>query len=216
MILAVLALAVLSQDSQGECVSAYGQTRCPRTPWGKCVAAYGEIFCGDPSPHIFRFLESPPPITCVTGSGTGACGYDCKNAYGQVKCAKTPWGRCEASYGALTCSDPATPPRTEGRMDCVSAYGKQACGFDCKAAYGEVACAKTEWGRCIAAYGQVTCGDPPRWALRHRDLPQVSCLSAYGKAVCGYGCQAGYGQVACSSNPWGRCLAAYGRVTCNQ
>lgn len=99
---------------------------------------------------------------CVSGYGRTACGYSCTAAYGVVRCAATPAGRCEAAYGKVTCWDPprwvfaryrGRPPQAQ----CVSAYGDIACGYGCEAAYGEVACASSPGGRCVAAYGELVC-----------------------------------------------------------
>jgi hypothetical protein len=116
MIALTIAVALLSQVPQIECVTAYGDTRCPRTPWGKCVAYAGKIFCGDPAPQAFTPYQDPPqvecvcqrdiePVSCLAAYGTAACGYDCKAAYGNVACASSPWGRCVAANGKITCSD---------------------------------------------------------------------------------------------------------------
>ena len=94
---------------------------------------------------------------------------------------------------------------------CVSGYGKSACGYDCVVAYGDVACARTPFGACIAAYGIVYCWDPSYFAGR-----KAECLAAYGDVACGYDCTSGYGEVKCSSNPYGTCTAAYGHVVCSE
>lgn len=218
VILTTLTLFALSQHPQVDCVSAQGQTRCSRTPWGKCIATNGRVFCGDPSYEALNVGLDVPRVSCLAANGTAACGYDCKSANGEVACAKTPWGRCLARQGHVTCADPklvawGVEPEP---IECASAYGEVACGYDCKAAYGQLACAQTQWGKCLAAAGRVTCGDPSRMAFRGGRVPeQVQCTTAYGQTACGYDCKAAYGQLQCASAPWGRCVAAYGQVTCS-
>lgn len=107
--------------------------------------------------------------------------------------------------------------RSREEPQCVSAYGRTACGFSCVAAYGVVRCADTSAGRCEAAYGKVECWDPAPWVFsRYRRVPQAQCISAYGEIACGYGCEAAYGEVACAGSPGGQCVAAYGEVTCSR
>jgi hypothetical protein len=38
-----------------------------------------------------------PPAECKSAYGQTECGYGCVAAYGEVKCAKTPEGRCQAA-----------------------------------------------------------------------------------------------------------------------
>lgn len=180
---------------------------------------------GHPEPRGPR-----PPAECKSAYGVTECGYGCVAAYGKVKCAQTPEGRCEAAYGEITCWDPRDdgPPRRERGerggwrgapgATCESAYGKTACGFSCVAAYGEVKCAETAMGVCKSAYGQVVCWDPPRRVVREYGGtgPKAMCEASYGKIGCGYGCVASYGQVGCASAPDGACEAAYGKVTCSR
>ena len=125
---------------------------------------------------IFAATESvradETEATCVSAYGATACGYDCQAAYGQVRCARTPEGRCSAAYGEIACWDPAEHgwhgwhryPRRRWRRwpraQCVSAYGTTRCGYNCTAAFGQVACAASPEGRCFAAYGEVSCMDP--------------------------------------------------------
>lgn len=106
----------------------------------------------------------------------------------------------------------------EIEAECISGYGKTACGYSCIAAYGTVRCAATPAGTCESAYGKVACWDPPRWVFsRYRGrVPKAECESAYGQIACGYHCESAYGQVACASSPAGRCVAAYGEVVCSR
>lgn len=166
-----------------------------------------------------------PPAECKSAYGKTECGYGCIAAYGDVRCARTPEGRCQAAYGEITCWDPVDdappmPPRprphepreSRNGADCKSAYGKTACGYACEAAYGDLQCAATPLGVCHAAYGKITCWDPPRWV---RGGEKASCEAAYGQVACGYRCLAAYGKIKCASSPDGACTAAYGDVTCS-
>lgn len=87
------------------CVSAYGVVKCSRTPQGRCLAAYSKVVCGDPPRRMFR-RGRPRQLECKAGYGDVACGYGCVAAYGQVKCSRTPAGRCQASGGSVVCWDP--------------------------------------------------------------------------------------------------------------
>ncbi|MBX7113472.1 MAG: hypothetical protein K1X64_03990 [Myxococcaceae bacterium] len=100
---------------------------------------------------------------CISAYGAKACGYACEAAYGQVKCAQTPYGACLAANGTLTCWDP--PVRHAHRMrntpaaQCLSEYGTTACGYGCVAQYGAIKCAQTPGHHCYADSGQLFCSD---------------------------------------------------------
>ncbi|MCA2979976.1 MAG: hypothetical protein INH41_08865 [Myxococcaceae bacterium] len=85
------------------CVAAYGQVRCARTPLGACHAAYGEVKCFDPPAGEGDFRI---PAECRSAFGQTACGYGCVAAAGQVRCAQTPLGACQAASGDVVCFDP--------------------------------------------------------------------------------------------------------------
>lgn len=105
-----------------------------------------------------------PKPTCTTAFGKTACGYVCKAAYGEVACAKTPWGACRAAFGKVVCSDgdPAwlndltAPPTAE----CVATRGEVACGWNCEAAFGQARCARRPYGTCKVSNGNVSCSTP--------------------------------------------------------
>jgi hypothetical protein len=217
------------------CVKAYGDVQCAQTPWGRCAAAYGRVVCGDPLPPQGGFSPIPgrfgrigriPPVQCESAYGMTACGYDCKAAYGVVRCAQSPWGRCLAQGGQVICSDPSAwgffPGAVEdGGSDykCHPTQGGVVCGYNCiQAPGGRVHCSQTPYGVCQSTFGlRVKCWDPAPEALDQSQVAeQARCLSAYGKTECGYGCKAAYGEVACSDIPGGKCEAAYGKVTCAQ
>ncbi len=69
---------------------------------------------------------------CISAYGVKACGYSCEAAYGQVKCAQTPYGACTAEYGQLVCWDPPRIPRL-----------RSAPAAQCVAEHGQVKCAET-------------------------------------------------------------------------
>ncbi|MCE9579217.1 MAG: hypothetical protein K8W52_39200 [Deltaproteobacteria bacterium] len=88
------------------CVASYGQVRCADSPMGACAASYGNITCWSPSTDVRRaYRESGPAAQCVSEYGTTACGYGCAASYGEVRCAETPQGVCQAAYGQITCSN---------------------------------------------------------------------------------------------------------------
>lgn len=148
--------------------------------------------------------------SCVTSFGKTACGFDCKAAYGEIKCAQTAQGTCSASFGTITCWDPPSS-NSDGRRyrghssgdggrrggysrggrgaqsTCESAYGTTACGYGCVAAYGTIKCAQTPGAQCLAAYGQIACG---------------------------FNCEAAYGSVQCARTPRGACVASNGALQC--
>jgi len=163
---------------------------------------------------------TPAQAECKSAYGQTVCGFGCIAAYGDVKCARTPEGRCQAAYGEITCWDPDTehphrrhhaPPEEPGAT-CRTAYGKTACGHDCTIAFGDIKCAQTPLGVCHAAYGKLVCWDPPRWV---RGTEKAHCETAYGDIACGYRCVAAFGKIRCASSPRGACKAAYGDVVCS-
>lgn len=85
-----------------DCKAGYGMVRCSSHPDGVCHVANGAVRCSNPI-----VLQQGPEQACKSAYGNTACGYDCKAAYGMVRCAATPDGRCQAAHGKVTCS--ATP-----------------------------------------------------------------------------------------------------------
>ncbi len=100
--------------------------------------------------------EDLPGYDCMRAYGKEACGWDCQTAYGDVKCAQSPGGVCEVAFGEITCTGAGGYPNGP-QSECVTAYGRTACGWDCKTAYGEVKCAQSPHGRCEAKFGDITC-----------------------------------------------------------
>ncbi|MBX7097226.1 MAG: hypothetical protein K1X89_05925 [Myxococcaceae bacterium] len=167
---------------------------------------------------------------CLSKYGKTVCGYGCVADYGLIKCAETPQGVCKADSGKITCWDPPgfrgqqpyapalpEPGRFGGGRpagaNCVTEYGKTACGFSCVANAGQVACAQTPYGACVSNYGKVQCWDPP---ASHcvQGSAKAQCISDYGKLACGYACVSAYGQLACAESPQGACRAEYGKLVC--
>lgn len=147
-----------------DCTAAFGSIKCAQTPYGKCVAAFGSLTCSDPSKKVLRGWKRPPQMQCASGFGQVACGYNCVSGFGEVKCAEVPNGRCEAAYGKVTCFDPKQDeqdpkPHLDAQAECLSRYGKSACGYGCVAAYGEIKCANNPNGTCTAAYGEIVCSE---------------------------------------------------------
>ena len=150
-----------------DCVAEYGQVACAQVPWGTCIAGYGKVLCGPSTPLYGPEVEK---AECISGYGELACGYSCVAEYGQVACAQTPAGLCQAESGKVTCWDPpreaawspayCEPVVPDPPATCKSAYGQTVCGYRCVAEYGQVACAQTPRGVCEAAFGKVTCWDP--------------------------------------------------------
>lgn len=89
------------------CVANYGRVKCAQTPAGVCKAEYGQITCWDPQ----VWVPGAPAAQCVSNYGKTVCGFGCVADYGQVQCAQTPWGRCEARGGRVTCWEPPPGPR---------------------------------------------------------------------------------------------------------
>ncbi|MBT8496501.1 MAG: hypothetical protein KJO07_25865, partial [Deltaproteobacteria bacterium] len=127
---------------------------------------------------LARPAEAQDRASCVNAYGKTACGFDCKAAYGKVRCAETRFGVCAAAYGRVRCWDPPRRAirralRRQQRIPparCTNAYGKISCGFECAAAYGKVRCGKRPGATCKAGYGQIACG--------------FGCVAAYGKVRC--------------------------------
>jgi hypothetical protein len=166
---------------------------------------------------------TPAQAECKSAFGKTECGYGCVAAYGEVRCAKTPEGRCQVAYGEITCWDPedARPPHPHRHRrvedprpgaTCQSAFGRTECGYDCKVAFGELRCAQTPLGVCHAAFGELVCWDPPRWV---RGNQKATCQAAFGEIACGYACVAAFGKVRCASSPQGACKAAHGEIVCS-
>ena len=82
------------------CVAAAGDVRCAAHPDGRCVAAYGRVTCSDGGGG-----PRAPRSHCQSAYGKTACGYSCVAAYGDVRCASRPDGRCIAAQGKITCSE---------------------------------------------------------------------------------------------------------------
>ena len=61
---------------------------------------------------LLTLLPAPPAApTCLTSSGKTACGYHCRAAHGEVACAHTSAGVCDATEKKLVCWDPSDSVR---------------------------------------------------------------------------------------------------------
>ncbi|TVQ92074.1 MAG: hypothetical protein EA397_07810 [Deltaproteobacteria bacterium] len=166
---------------------------------------------------------SPLEPTCITAFGQTACGYDCRAAYGQVRCAPTPYGRCHAGFGTLRCGPESVGdvvPSHWPRATCRAAYGDVACGYNCVAGFGEVACAAAPWGACVAGYGGVSCSATRKAVvdaeLLGSSIPQATCVQGFGQRACGWNCVASRGTVTCADSPWDTCaIDLQGRAHCS-
>jgi hypothetical protein len=149
------------------CLTAYGTVRCAQTPEGVCAAAGGTVLCWDPPPYVRRHYGADlPRPECTTDYGLVACGFHCASGYGNVQCANSPAGACDAAYGQIVCGDsrPEEFRRPTGAVpatDCLHAYNRIACGYACLDGYGDVRCARSPEGICRAVGQSITCFDPP-------------------------------------------------------
>jgi hypothetical protein len=102
---------------------------------------------------------------------------------------------------------------------CATLGSQIACGYKCISSTDRVQCAQTPEGLCAKTPSMLTCWDPPpdvRMLLAaHRDdVPQPSCLTAFGKVACGFYCARAGNQVACANSPMGACATRFGVVRC--
>lgn len=89
------------------CLVSNGNVACAKTPYGLCREHFGELTCWDPPEEsIHEFGAELPRPTCQTASTAIACGYDCKTNPAEVRCARTPRGRCVKDGFRLECFDP--------------------------------------------------------------------------------------------------------------
>lgn len=100
---------------------------------------------------------------CKSDFGRTVCGFHCASGFGNVQCANTPAGACDAAFGRITCWDPpGADERYEPEIhaECKSAFGRTECGYGCAEGFGRVQCATRPGGVCQAAYGNITCVEP--------------------------------------------------------
>lgn len=100
---------------QATCRSAFGTTACGYD----CVAAFGAVSAPRRRSACARRPSARSRASirrATTGaaarrrsasrpSGKTACGYGCVVAFGDIRCAKSPNGACQAAYGEIVCSD---------------------------------------------------------------------------------------------------------------
>ena len=94
---------------------------------------------------------------CVRAGMNSACGYDCKTAGANARCAQTPAGACITVGAKIMCWDP--PYQTNRKAQCISAGMNTACGYDCKSAGANVKCSPNPQGRCIVNGAHITCSN---------------------------------------------------------
>ena len=164
---------------------------------------------------------SPAAPTCLTNFGKTACGYHCRAAHGEVACAKTSAGVCDATEKKLVCWDPSDIVRAHygdavPRPACLTRSGNIRCGYHCQASDSEIRCAWTPDGICVTTPRGVTCWDPPAasYCADNNPLPRPQCISVNGYAACGYGCLARNGELACAVTPGGSCQTARNGIAC--
>lgn len=217
--------AGINQACGYDCKIAGANAQCAKTPDGACIVVGAQIMCWDPPHPTHRKAE------CISAGINMACGYDCKMAGANVKCAKSPEGKCTITGAQIDCWDPEPPrppepgrpmpPRPpEGRpvppppaanSECVSAGINQACGYDCKTAGINVKCAQTPAGACIAVGVNILCWDPP-----HPTNRKAECIASGINMACGYDCKTAGINVKCSSNPNGSCSVNGINITCSE
>jgi hypothetical protein len=89
------------------CLIAKGKVACAQTPYGECREHFGDLKCWDPpESSIHEHGAELARPTCLTASTAFACGYDCKSSRAEVRCARTPRGRCVKDDFQLACMDP--------------------------------------------------------------------------------------------------------------
>lgn len=171
---------------------------------------------------LLALPQSAAPPKCMTFYGKTACGYRCQASNDQVACAQTPDGVCVAVLGVVTCWDPPEWVRAHyagavPRPECLTRYGKTACGYHCEAHDGEVACAQSPDGICRTSVAELVCWDPHPstycYAIGRR-MPRPRCIVSDGKIACGYGCEARGGKLACAQTPAGSCTTRPGEIIC--
>lgn len=158
---------------------------------------------------------------CITVDGSRVCGFDCRSAGGETRCAQTPSGVCEIGGGTtLLCFDPpvwlAQVLPSIPKPRCLWRGTRGACGYDCKAQDDQVACAQTPRGRCTTAYGKVVCADPPAvaYGVYGAEPPPPTCLEKEGLVACGYACASSGPEIGCAATPWGVCTVLGSTVKC--
>jgi hypothetical protein len=162
-----------------------------------------------------------PPAQCVTANGKTGCGYACRAASNEVRCASTPYGTCATFGTEVICFDPPAsvvhhPPNKGLSPMCRRGAFESACGFNCLVVNGKAACSRTPYGVCKAHFNELRCWDPPESSIHESgaEIPQPSCLTASTAMECGYDCKTSRAEVKCASTPRGRCERRGNEITC--
>ncbi len=102
-----------------------------------------------------------------------------------------------------------------GAAECLTSFGKTACGYHCVASEQQVRCSQTPEGVCSASSGIVACWDPPPILRKVFDpVPRPRCVTNYGQTACGYHCIRSDDRVQCAQTPFGACRADQGTLVC--
>ena len=99
---------------------------CAATPDGICRSTARGVTCWDPPVSAYcaddRALPRP---RCVVVGDDVACGYDCLARNGEMACARTPGGRCQATASGIVCFDAELPPMC-GDVPCAPETGERS------------------------------------------------------------------------------------------
>lgn len=108
----------------------------------------------------------------------------------------------------------SAPPAPTAK--CLTANGRQACGYSCRASFSDVRCASTPYGACATFNDRVYCFDPPASAIHHPpdEGLRPECKSVAGQSACGFNCLIAKGQVACARTPYGVCREHFNTIKC--
>jgi hypothetical protein len=130
-------------------------------------------------PLVLAWLLLAPQAACLTNYGRTACGYHCLAAHGEIDCARTSAGVCDASTPHVVCWDPPDIVRAHygsavPAAACLMRDGEVACGYHCEAHDETVRCAATPDGVCDSTSRDVVCWDPPpsNYCVDPRPLPR--------------------------------------------
>lgn len=102
------------------CAQTGESVACASSPMGACATRFGVVRCWDPAPEVRWAMEADGDYraaSCERTLDDVACGYQCVATMRKIRCAETPWGRCERSGDKLACWDPAVALPTASAQD---------------------------------------------------------------------------------------------------
>ena len=184
--------AGINQACGYDCKTAGAKVDCAKTPDGACIAVGAEILCWDPPHPTHRKAE------CISAGINMACGYDCKSAGANVKCASTPEGKCNVNGAQINCWD---PPRQEPQS-----Y---------RPAPNPHRVAPQTYRPAPQNYRPAPPADrpaPPKPAPQN--VKEAECVSAGINQACGYDCKTAGINVKCAQTPAGACIAVGINILC--